>query len=100
MKYYIIPAKDVQAGDVIFTNNGDGKGIQFCGRVIGQTVPSPHPMITEWRVEVMVGDDSEEAGTHTTIGFRHTTLVGVAREDAYVETDIAALLADLDKDET
>lgn len=96
MKYLIIPCKDVQVGDVIFTNNGDAKGIQFCGRVIGQTVPRPHPLITEWRVEVVVGDESDEVGTHTTIGFRDATLVGVAREDAYVDVDVAAILSDIE----
>jgi len=92
----VIPAADVQAGDVIFTNNGDGKGIQFCGRVIGQTIPSPHPEIIEWRVEVMVGDQETGAGEHTTIGFRHATPIGVVREDRYVETDIASILAEID----
>jgi hypothetical protein len=97
VKYYILPAKDVQAGDVIFTNHPNGKeGIQFCGRVIGETRPRPNPELTQWRVEVVVGDDSEEEGTHTTISFRHNTLVGVAREDKFVDTDIASLLADLD----
>lgn len=96
MKYLIIPCKDVQAGDVIFTNNGDGKGIQFCGRVIGQTVPRPHPEITEWRVEVVVADEHDETGAHTTIGFRDGTLVGVAREDAYVDVDVAAILSDIE----
>ena len=98
MKYYIIPCTEVQSGDVIFTNNGDGKGIQFCGRLIGETVPSPHPEITEWRIEVVVGSEENEVGTHTTIGFRHNTLVGVAREDQYVDTDMAAIFAELDKD--
>lgn len=93
MRYLIIPCKDVQAGDVIFTNNGDGVGIQFCGRVIGQTVPRPHPEIIEWRVEVVVGDETDETGAHTTIGFRDATLVGVARDDAFVDVDVAAILA-------
>lgn len=96
MQYKILPAKDVQTGDVIFTNNGDGKGIQFCGRVIGETRPRPHPDITEWRVEVMVGDEETPAGTFTAIGFRHNTMVGVARDDKYVDVDVAAILADLD----
>lgn len=98
MKYYVIPAKNVQSGDVIFTNNGDGKGIQFCGRVIGQTLPSSHPMIMEWRVEIINAVDPSEEGTHTTIGFRHDTMVGVAREDQYVDTDVAAILADLENE--
>jgi len=98
VKYYIIPCNEIQCGDVIFTNNGDGKGIQFCGRVLGETIPRPHPEITEWRVEVVVTDGEDEKGTHTTIGFRHNTLVGVVREDKYVETDVASILADLDKD--
>lgn len=96
MKYYIIPCKDVQSGDVIFTNNGGDKGVQFCGRVLGETIPRPHPEITEWRIEVVVGDTTTETGTHTTIGFRHNTLVGVAREDRYVNTDMAAIFAELD----
>jgi len=98
VRYLIIPAKDVQTGDVIFTNNGDGDGIQFCGRVIGQTVPRPHPQITEWRVEVVVSDENDEQGAHTTIGFRDGTLVGVARDDAYVDVDVAAILSNLDND--
>ena len=97
MKYLIIPAKDVQTGDVIFTNNGEGKGIQFCGRVIGLTSPPPHPLITEFRVEVVVADEHDAQGTHTTIGFRHGTLIGVSREDEYVDVDVAAILNDLDK---
>jgi hypothetical protein len=78
VKFLILPCKDIQVGDVIFTNNGDGTGIQFCGRVIGQTVPRPHPEITEWRVEVVVKDEHDDEGAHTTIGFRDATLVGVA----------------------
>jgi len=97
MKYHIIPAKEVQSGDVIFTNNGEG-GVQFCGRVLGETVPRPHPDITEWRLEVVVGTEETPAGTHTSIGFRHDTMVGVAREDEYVDTDVAAILADMDNE--
>ena len=96
MKFLILPAKDVQTGDVIFTNNGDQKGIQFCGRVIGMTLPRPHPEITEWRLEVVVGDNDE--GTHTTLGFRDGTLVGVARADEFVSVDIAAILNGIDED--
>lgn len=98
MKFDIIPCKEVQCGDVIFTNNGDGNGIQFCGRVIGETIPRPHPEITEWRIEVMVGDETNEKGTHTTIGFRHNTMVGIVRDDQYVDTDVAAILSDLDNE--
>jgi len=98
VKYLILPAKDVQTGDVIFTNNGDVKGIQFCGRVIGLTNPRPHPLITEFRVEVVVGlEENDETGKHTTIGFRDGTLVGVARDDEYVDVDVAAILNDMDK---
>jgi hypothetical protein len=97
MKYLIIPAQEVQSGDVIFTNNGDGKGIQFCGRVIGLTSPRPHPLITEFRVEVMVGfEEDDETGAHTTIGFRDATLLGVARDDEYVDVDVAAILNKMD----
>jgi len=98
VKFLILPCKDIQAGDVIFTNNGDGTGIQFCSRVIGQTVPRPHPDITEWRVETIIGDDEE--GAHTTIGFRHSTLIGVARDDEFVNVDIAAILQEVDKSES
>jgi hypothetical protein len=85
---------------VIFTNNGDGKGIQFCGRVIGLTIPRPHPLITEFRVEVVVGlEEDDETGARTTIGFRDETLVGVARDDAYVDVDVAAILNKMDKTE-
>lgn len=98
MKYFILAAKDVQPGDVIFTNNGDGKGIQFCGRVTGFVTPSPHPEITEMKVEVVVGDP-DEGGELTTIGFRHKTPVGVAREDEFVDVDVAAILKSLDEED-
>ena len=98
MKYLILPAQDVQTGDVIFTNNGNDKGIQFCGRVIGLTTPRPHPLITEFRVEVVVGfEEDDETGSYTTIGFRDKTLVGIARDDEYVDVDVAAILNDMDK---
>jgi len=97
VKYLIIPAKDVQAGDVIFTNDGDSEGIHFCGRVIRQTVPRRDPEITEWRVEVVVGDSEDAEGVHTTLGFRDGTLVGVVREDTFVDVDIAAILSDMDE---
>lgn len=97
MKYMILPAKSLQCGDVVFTNNGDGKGIQFCARVLGQNLPSPHPEISEYRVEVVVGDEESPKGTFTTIGFRHSTPIGVAREDEHASVDVAALLDELDK---
>ena len=97
MKYYIIPAKDVQCGDVIFTSQTDeeGNGVPFCGRVIGETIPRPHPNLTQWRMEVVVGTEETPQGTFTAISFQHNTLVGVVREDEYVDTDVAAMLAGL-----
>ena len=97
MKYLILPAKKLQCGDVVFTNNGDGKGIQFCARVLGQNYPNPHPDISEYRVEVVVGTKEDKEGTHTTLGFRHNTPLGVAREDEYAGVDVAALLNELDE---
>lgn len=98
MKYLILAAKDVQAGDVIFTNNGEEKGIQFCGRVTGFKTPPPHPEITELKVEVVVGSP-DEIGELTTIGFRHKTLVGVAREDEFVDVDVAAILKSVESED-
>lgn len=82
MEYYIIPAKEVEVGDIVFTNNGDGKGIQFCGRVLQKTDPSPHPMITEWTAKVLVDDGQNAVGSETILGFRHSTMVGVVRKGA------------------
>ena len=96
MKYLIIPAKEVQAGDVIFTNKGDD--IRFCGRVIGLTVPRPRPEITQFRVEVVVGDEKGPEGTHTVLDFRHGTQVGVVREDEYVDVDIGAILGEIERE--
>jgi len=92
VKYMIIPAKDVQAGDVIFTNNGNEPGIQVCGRVVGINVPNPHPDITEFRVLVIDRVDGSEGST--VLGFRHGTRLGVARQDEFVDVDIAAILAE------
>jgi len=105
MKYMILPAKKLQCGDVVFTNNngevpqedsGEKKGTPFCARVIGQNFPHPNPAVSEYRVEVIVGDEEHEEGSHTVIGFRHETALGVAREDDYASVDVAALLDELD----
>ena len=96
MKYLILPAKKLQCGDVVFTNNGEGTGIQICARVLGQNYPHPHPDISEYRVQVVVGDEERPEGSHTTIGFRHEMPLGVAREDEFASVDVAALLNELD----
>lgn len=93
MKYLIIPAKDVRTGDVIFTNNGEaGKGVQACGRVVAISSPSPHPEITEFRVEIFDAIDEPRQGSGT-LGFRHATRLGVARQEDFV--DVAAILAEM-----
>lgn len=97
MQYKIIPANEVQTGDVIFTNIGEGADVQFCGRIIGETLPRPKSGLTEWRVEVVVGTEETPTGSFTSISFQHNTLVGIAREDKYVDVDVASILADLDE---
>jgi hypothetical protein len=90
VKYMVIPIRDVQAGDVIFTNDGDAKGVQLCARVLGLNVPSSDPALTELRV-LMMGPKEEGSAI---VGLRPQTPVGVAREDEFVDVDVAAILAD------
>jgi hypothetical protein len=91
LKYMVLPARDVQAGDVIFTNNGVTQGVQLCGRVLGLNLPAQDPSKTELRLLVM-GPDGEKS---TVVGLGHQTTVGVARDDEFVDVDVAAILADL-----
>lgn len=98
MKFMILPAKKLQCGDVVFADSE--KGIRFCGRVLGQNYPSQNPEASEYRMEVVVGDEKHPEGTHTTISFRHNAKLGVAREDEHAFVDVAALLDDLDDDST
>lgn len=100
MKFMIVPAKELQSGDVVFTNNGEGTGVQFCVRVFAQSLSPSHPDISEYRVEVVVGTEESPEGSHTTIGFRHATPLGVAREDEHASVDVAALLNELDGKKT
>jgi hypothetical protein len=89
VKYLIIPAKELQCGDVIFTSAKSGP---LCGRVLGQNLPNPEKGVAEYRVQVIGG----EADGHTTIRFSTSYKVGVAREDDYTEVDVAAILSELD----
>lgn len=97
MKYYLLPNDEVQTGDVIFTNCGMDSGVQLCGRVIGETLPRKDPEITEWRVEIVVGTKEHPQGTFTTLEFRHDLKVGVAREDVFVDVDVAGILEDMER---
>lgn len=92
MKFMIVSAKELQNGDVLFTTSEQTPDVKFCGRVIGMNPPVRGAETLEYRVEPMVG---EEEG-HTVLEFRATQRVGVAREDDYVDVDVAALLANLD----
>lgn len=93
MKYMIVPAKDLQSGDVLFKASPGDPNVEFCGRVLGMNVPERGSSTVEFRVAPIVGSDSEG---HTVLEFDHGQLVGVAREDAYVDVDVAGLLASLE----
>lgn len=72
----------------------------YSGTTHFQNFPHPHPDISEYRVEVVGGDEETPGGTHTTIGFRHNTPLGVVRENDHAFVDVAALLDNLDDDST
>lgn len=92
MKYLIISAKDLQNGDVLFTASPQDQNVGFCGRVLGLNVPARGSDMLEFRVSPIVSAGER----HTVLAFRQEQLVGVAREDAYVDVDVSAILADLE----
>lgn len=87
MKYLILNAKDLQCGDVIFSTDK-----KLCARVLGESYAKPTRGVTEYRLDIIVGDEQG----HTTIRFDHGETFGVAREDDFVTVDVAALLTELD----
>lgn len=90
MKFLILPAKDLQSGDVLFTTSSQDQNVKFCGRVLGLNATTSASDLLEFRVLPLVSAE----GKHSVLLFRHEQLVGVAREDAYVDVDVAAILAD------
>jgi hypothetical protein len=91
MKYLIIPAKELQAGDVLFTSSQEHV-VNFCGRVVGMNAPVRGARTLEFRVESLVDTEAKQ----TVLEFSLGHLVGVARDDAYVDVDVASILADMD----
>lgn len=91
MKFLIIPAKDLQAGDVLFTASRE-QAVDFCARVIGMNSSKHGDTSLEFRVKPLGAGEHP----HATLRFPLDQCVGVAREDAYVDVDVAAILADID----
>jgi hypothetical protein len=92
MKYLIIPAKELQAGDVLFTGS-QGQVVNFCGRVVGMNAPTRGAPTLEFRVTPLIDAETKQ----TILQFGIGQLVGVAREDAYIDVDVASILADIDE---
>ena len=75
----IVETKNVLPGDIVFTNNGNGKGIQCCLLVSKVIVGEAHPDITELDGVMLCDQEGTEAFMPSTLGFRHETMVGVVR---------------------
>lgn len=81
----IVQAKDVEAGDVIFTNSGEEKGVQAC--ILVSSKKEIHlglgVMVIEFEgLSVCSAPDDPEPVEKLmpiTLGFRDTTNVGVIR---------------------